>query len=245
MLRLAVSLAALILTAVGRDTFCGPKDANHLAGYNLPECKLADTNDRQFWRVNLQTPHLVRWVSLSVRNPQVLSSMNFTVTVDGKFCAQIQQYTPNQILAVTCQHGGIVGSRIEWKTQHPIPAGFKKCNFNVCGSKVQVPLTKINLLGQRATQSSTDNDATVASMGIDAVSGTCTKTMPYLTNQPWWKVDMGAKIEVHYLKITNRPLFEGRLGNVVVTVDDKFCTRLKYASKRTVAITCDKPVTGK
>eukprot|EP00124_Ichthyophonus_hoferi_P005963 Ihof_evm1s1077 gene=Ihof_evmTU1s1077 len=87
-------------------------------------------------------------------------------------------------------------------------------------------LVEIPLLGNNTSQSSTldwENDLAYSNLAVDNDPDTWSHTDVKQSDQPWWKVDMGANYTVTTIAIRNRPLYLNRLRNVNVTVDDQPC----------------------
>eukprot|EP00124_Ichthyophonus_hoferi_P001253 Ihof_evm1s61 gene=Ihof_evmTU1s61 len=181
-------------------------------------------------------------ITISLSNPKVNILLNFTVTVDGKYCGQVQEYIPDKNSTVKCKGGAVKGSVIELKVENPSPMSFINCDFNVCGYAGQPQ--KIELLGQRATQPSTFDESSVASMGIDGYSSTCAVPNLFLSLDPWWTVDMGASISVHYIKLSHQFIDIPWTVSIAVTVDGKSCGLMSDIGYFSFTLMCNPPVTG-
>eukprot|EP00124_Ichthyophonus_hoferi_P004535 Ihof_evm2s512 gene=Ihof_evmTU2s512 len=249
MLRLTGSLTLFALAHMGRAQWCDMNSKTNVGGYNFPQCELSSHHPNVF-QVHLHYPSLVKFVSLSVMNPRVLAPLNFTVTVDGKWCGQIVEYSEIETFQISCTNGGVEGSVVEWKMEHSTPNGFEFCNINVCGEPTHIKpaadsAPRIDVTGQPAKQLSTWNNE-VASNAIDGNPHTCASNKPHVSEKPWWSVDLGGMFTVHSIRITNtiQDNFD-RLGNVLVLVDGKNCAPIKVkANRQHVWITCTKQLTG-
>jgi len=260
MLKLIPNVAILALAQMGLAQWCDMESKTNVGGFNLPECELKSDVANSF-KLDLLAPSLVESVSLSVRNPRIKAAVNFTVTVDGQWCGQIDQASMDEIFPITCANGGIEGSVVEWIAHQPVPNKFEFCNFNVCGKpkpKIEeyysldidsrIKPYKIDLTGFPSTQSSNWSPLSLAPRGNDGNSATCTVTQPYLPgkHQPWWEVKMGGVVTVDSIKITNYDYYlMDRLGNIMVTVDGRPCGPLTVdGNKLHVNIDCPNRPTG-
>eukprot|EP00124_Ichthyophonus_hoferi_P005974 Ihof_evm1s1087 gene=Ihof_evmTU1s1087 len=243
------SIVLFALAHVGSSALCNPERSDFLGGWNLKSCELQNSYDfASYKKITLPRRRVVDAVSFSLRAPLIKHSIKYTITVDGKWCSDISLNLEVQNFEIVCPEGGLIGSVIEWKTEQAPPPNFMFCNFNACGHDLPgEELRKIDLIGLAPTQSSTYSDDTVAFKGIDGDSSTCTNTIPYLSNQPWWDVDLGAEVAVHYVKITNRNWYRNRLGNVVVTVDGNLCSSKNVFTENNyyLTVTCEKPIVGR
>eukprot|EP00124_Ichthyophonus_hoferi_P004440 Ihof_evm1s488 gene=Ihof_evmTU1s488 len=195
-----------------------------------------------FWQVDLGYQFLVEHISISLRHPKVNISLDLTMTVDGRYCGQIQKYITGTNSTIACEKGGVNGSLVEVKVSPTIPHKFCKCTLNVCG--VLASASKIQLLGQFATQSSTYYVGYEADKAIDGISASCAETNDNLEDDPWWEVDMGGPISVYYVTIYHRVSASLYYVNFNVTVDDQLCGVGLNDQYDFLTIMCEKPVTG-
>eukprot|EP00124_Ichthyophonus_hoferi_P004945 Ihof_evm1s621 gene=Ihof_evmTU1s621 len=59
-------------------------------------------------------------------------------------------------------------------------------------------------------------------MAVDGDARTNTRTL-HQSGSLWWKIVMGAMLTVASVRIRNRPVNLQRLGNILISVDDKPC----------------------
>eukprot|EP00124_Ichthyophonus_hoferi_P005525 Ihof_evm1s824 gene=Ihof_evmTU1s824 len=102
---------------------------------------------------------------------------------------------------------------------------------------------KITLLAANSQQSSTLRDY-VAANAVDGNNSTYSHTVGGDTTEPWWQIDMGRNVNLHYVEVLNRPGYEWQFGNVVVTVDGTACPKVTAGSSQLVVqIHCpDRPI---